>query len=196
MSGIGLRGTSWGVVGRGVDEGRDITYPILVMRDDDWETLRRQLVRMARHYRAEEPEDVAQTVLTRYIRLYGNGAIERPPKYWFTAVRNEVIRDYRHQQVLDITSLDDVPSLEAVEEEYEGREGARELARRARRVLSSRQWEMFVLLVQGYNQHEMASRLGITGTSTRILLWRLRRKLRENKVVTHHLLRDTLLTPL
>jgi len=136
--------------------------------------------------RAEDAEDVLQTVFMRLVRREGGGLDENPSAYLHRAAVNAALDVVRSRRAARATPLDDAatgalvaPETGAAERRVAGDE-IRDEVRRALGLLSPRAAEIFTLrYFEGYDNHEIARMLGSSRSTVAVVLHRARQRVRE-----------------
>ncbi len=134
--------------------------------------------------RAEDAEDVLQTVFMRLVRRAGGVRLEgNPAAYLHRAAINAALDLVRSRQAARTTPLDDrlpaTPEREGAERKLAASELRAEV-RKALGQLSPRAAEIFVLrYFEGYDNHEIAGMLGSSRSTVNVILHRARQRVRE-----------------
>lgn len=150
-------------------------------------TLRAKLRSMAAGIAgADEADDVIHDAFCRlWSRHPEVDSATDAARLTYTAVRNSAIDSYRRFHANPSQSLDDSPVSQTVtaddDAEYQEREETyATVIRLARRVLNTRQFEVFDLHdIRGMSYDDVARTLGLTPENVRVILSRARKTIRE-----------------
>jgi RNA polymerase sigma-70 factor (ECF subfamily) len=136
--------------------------------------------------RAEDAEDVLQTVFMRLVRREGGGLDDNPSAYLHRAAVNAALDVVRSRRASRATPLDETAAgrLVAAESGAAERRVAsdeiRDEVRRALGLLSPRAAEIFTLrYFEDFDNHEIARMLGSSRSTVAVILHRARQRVRE-----------------
>lgn len=136
--------------------------------------------------RAEDAEDVLQTIFMRLVRREGGAHLEgNPAAYLHRAAVNAALDLVRARKTMRATPLDDaagtLPAPESGEAERSlASDELRDEVRKALSHLSPRAAEIFVLrYFEGYDNQEIARMLGSSRSTVAVILHRARQSVRE-----------------